>query len=191
VGRSKSSKHLLSFNKKESAQCLWFWLPDMKIHDVYRFFSRHFRPRRMQMFYDHFQISKESCHCCQTSGHGYFLNRLHKLIHQVLWQYHRGSKLPITGLVRYTVSIGIGCAIAPPLHDKVSAVVKFLDAMIIVITGYNETTLFTEWTTYPLLPQDFGMNFTSRMNVLDTQALHFVVEINKVNYDCEITIGST
>lgn len=66
----------------------------------------------------------------------------------------------------------------------------FLDPSptLIIATGRNATSFFTEWTAYPQIPLEVGANFaaTSLSNVFTHV---YTVTINLVNYECTTWIG--
>jgi len=63
--------------------------------------------------------------------------------------------------------------------------------MVLVGTGLDESTSFVEWTVYPQIPVDFGLNFTGQYDLLDSYAFRYLVTINSAVYECEVTIGGT
>ncbi len=72
---------------------------------------------------------------------------------------------------------------------------KILDGspMILVGTGVDADTseYFAEWTSYPQIPLDFGLDFTGRYQLADAFSFRFLVTINSAIYECKIILGGS
>jgi len=70
---------------------------------------------------------------------------------------------------------------------------QLLDAspMVLVGTGADGETYFAEWTVYPHIPVDFGVDFTNQFDLTDYCSFRYLVTINSAVYVCEVTIGGT
>lgn len=68
---------------------------------------------------------------------------------------------------------------------------KLLDAspMVLVGTGVDGGTYFAEWTVYPQVPVDFGIDFTNQFDLTDYCSFRYLVTINSAIYICEVTVG--
>jgi hypothetical protein len=68
---------------------------------------------------------------------------------------------------------------------------RFLDSnpTLIVITGYNSTTFFTEWTAYPQIPLQTGANFADPTTLSNIFANTYVIAINSALYECTVWLG--
>jgi hypothetical protein len=67
----------------------------------------------------------------------------------------------------------------------------FLDPSptLIVVTGWNSTSFFTEWTAYPQTPLQTGTNFASSATLSSVFAYTYLVEIDSALYKCTIWLG--
>ena len=69
---------------------------------------------------------------------------------------------------------------------------KILDEsiMILVGTGLNASSseCFAEWVSYPQIPLDFGLGFTSKYQLADSFSFRFLVTINSAIYECEVIL---
>ncbi|MBS7615275.1 hypothetical protein KEJ18_06065 [Candidatus Bathyarchaeota archaeon] len=70
---------------------------------------------------------------------------------------------------------------------------QLLDAspLVLVGTGVDGETYFAEWTVYPQIPVDFGLDFTSQFDLTDYCSFRYFVTINSAVYVCEVTVGGT
>jgi hypothetical protein len=68
---------------------------------------------------------------------------------------------------------------------------NFLDASptLIVVTGWNSTVFFTEWTAYPQIPLQTGADFTSSMSLSNVFAYTYIITINSALYECTVWLG--
>lgn len=60
---------------------------------------------------------------------------------------------------------------------------------LIVVTGWNSTNFFTEWTVYPQVPAKNGANFESSLTLTDVFTYRYLVTIDSALYKCEIWFG--
>jgi hypothetical protein len=67
----------------------------------------------------------------------------------------------------------------------------FLDASptLIVVTGWNSTAFFTEWTAYPQIPVQTGANFADSISLSNVFADTYTVTINSALYECTVWLG--
>jgi hypothetical protein len=67
----------------------------------------------------------------------------------------------------------------------------FLDPSptLIVMTGWNSTAFFTEWTTYPQLPLQTGANFADSTALSNVFTNTYTVTINSALYECTVWLG--
>jgi len=67
----------------------------------------------------------------------------------------------------------------------------FLDPSptLIVVTGWNSTSFFTEWTAYPQIPLQTGTNFASSATLSNVLAYTHLVTIDSALYKCTIWLG--
>lgn len=67
----------------------------------------------------------------------------------------------------------------------------FLDASptLIVATGWNSTSFFTEWTAYPQIPLQIGANFASSVSLSNVFAYSYIITINSALYECTMWLG--
>jgi hypothetical protein len=65
---------------------------------------------------------------------------------------------------------------------------RFLDksATILVLTGFNGTKSFAEWTAYPQVPLGMGINFDSSTSKGDVASFTYIVTINSALYALQI-----
>jgi hypothetical protein len=63
--------------------------------------------------------------------------------------------------------------------------------MILVGTGTDGAASFAEWTVYPQIPVDFGLNITSQYDLSNFYSYSYLVTINSAIYECEVTFGGT
>jgi hypothetical protein len=71
------------------------------------------------------------------------------------------------------------------------SVPHFLDSssMLLVVTGYNSTTFFTESTTYPQIPIQVGTDFTMSTSLSNVFTYTHLVTIGSAIYECTIWLG--
>jgi hypothetical protein len=67
----------------------------------------------------------------------------------------------------------------------------FLDSSptILVVTGWNSTTFFTEWTAYPQIPLETGANFADSITLSNVFTNTYTVTINSALYECTVWLG--
>jgi hypothetical protein len=68
---------------------------------------------------------------------------------------------------------------------------RFLDSSstIIILTGWNSTDFFVEWTAYPQIPLQTGANFASSEALSNVAAYDYIITINSVLYKCTVWLG--
>jgi hypothetical protein len=71
------------------------------------------------------------------------------------------------------------------------AIPHFLDASttVLVVTGSNSTTFFTEWTTYPQVPAENGADLANSNTLSSIFSFTYLVTIDSAIYECTIWIG--
>jgi len=60
---------------------------------------------------------------------------------------------------------------------------------LIVVAGWNSTSFFTEWTAYPQIPLQTGMNFESTAALSNVFAWTYLVSIELALYKCTVWLG--
>jgi len=67
----------------------------------------------------------------------------------------------------------------------------FLDPspMLIVVTGWNSTDFFAEWTAYPQIPLQMGADFASSATLSKVFAYTYLITIDSAIYECTIWLG--
>jgi hypothetical protein len=68
---------------------------------------------------------------------------------------------------------------------------RFADASptVLVVTGWNSTQFFVEWTAYPQIPLEIGVNFAEATVLSDVYAYSYLVTIGSAIYKCTVWIG--
>ena len=68
---------------------------------------------------------------------------------------------------------------------------NFLDPSptLIVVTGWNSTAFFTEWTAYPQIPVQTGANFAGLTALSNIFAYTYIVTIDSALYECTVWLG--
>ncbi|MEM3577518.1 MAG: hypothetical protein QXX51_03570 [Candidatus Bathyarchaeia archaeon] len=71
------------------------------------------------------------------------------------------------------------------------AIPQFVSAgpTILVVLGWNATTFFIEWTTYPQLPLQFGANLQKMDMPSNVFAYTYIVAANSALYECTLWLG--
>lgn len=71
------------------------------------------------------------------------------------------------------------------------AIPSLLDSspLLIVLTGWNSTFFFTEWTAYPQIPLQVGADFATSAALSDVYTFTFLVTINSAFYECTVWLG--
>ncbi len=69
---------------------------------------------------------------------------------------------------------------------------RFCDSSptLIVATGQNSTTFFTEWTAYPQIPLQIGANYADSATLSNVFAYTYIVTIDSVLYECTFWLRS-
>ncbi|MEM3731815.1 MAG: hypothetical protein QW667_07755 [Candidatus Bathyarchaeia archaeon] len=63
--------------------------------------------------------------------------------------------------------------------------------VLIVATGRNSTLPFVEWTAYPQIPVQIGVDFEAFKSLSDIFAYTYIVTLNSAFYECKIQIGGS
>ncbi|MBX5320541.1 MAG: hypothetical protein QHH12_04175 [Candidatus Bathyarchaeota archaeon] len=68
---------------------------------------------------------------------------------------------------------------------------RFADASptVLVVTGWNSTRFFVEWTAYPQIPLEIGVDFTKASSLSDVFAYDYLVTIGSAIYKCTVWLG--
>jgi len=76
-------------------------------------------------------------------------------------------------------------------HSVTYSLPHFLDPSptLIVVTGWNSTIFFTEWTTYPQIPLQTGANFADSITLSNVFTNTYTVTINSALYECTVWLG--
>lgn len=94
----------------------------------------------------------------------------------------------------YALSFNYSVTLAQTANSSQSAtynIPHFLDPSptIVVITGWNSTSFFTEWTAYPQIPLQTGTNFASSATLSNVFAYTYLVTIDSTLYKCTVWLG--
>ena len=94
----------------------------------------------------------------------------------------------------YALSFNYSSTLAQTENNSQSAtynIPRFLDPSptLIVVTGWNSTSFFTEWTAYPQIPLQTGTNFASSATLSNVFAYTYIVTIDVALYKCTIWLG--
>lgn len=67
----------------------------------------------------------------------------------------------------------------------------FLDSAptVLVVTGLDTLTFFSEWTAYPQMPIDMGADFADSHTLSDVFSFTYLVTVDSAIYDCAIWLG--
>ncbi len=60
---------------------------------------------------------------------------------------------------------------------------------LIVVTGWNSTSFFSEWTAYPQVPLQIGADFAGSMTLSNVFAYTYIITINSAFYECMMWLG--
>jgi hypothetical protein len=94
----------------------------------------------------------------------------------------------------YTLSFNYSSTLTQYANSSQSAtynIPHFLDSSptLIVVTGWNSTSFFTEWTAYPQIPLQTGANFSSSTTLSNVFAYTYLITIDSALYECTIWLG--
>jgi hypothetical protein len=94
----------------------------------------------------------------------------------------------------YALSLNHSSTLTQTANSSQSAtydIPHFLDPSptLIVVTGWNSTPFFTEWTAYPQIPLRIGTNFASSATLSNVFAYTYLVTIDSALYKCTIWLG--
>ncbi len=67
----------------------------------------------------------------------------------------------------------------------------FLDSSptLIVVTGWNSTSFFTEWTSYPQIPIKTGADFVNSTSLSNVFSYTYLVTVDSALYECTVWLG--
>jgi len=94
----------------------------------------------------------------------------------------------------YALSFDYSATLTQIINDSQSSIYiipRLLDPSptLIVVTGWNYTSFFTEWTTYPQVPLQTGANFSTSTSLTNVHAYTYLVTIDSALYKCTIWLG--
>lgn len=94
----------------------------------------------------------------------------------------------------YALSFNYSSTLKQTANDSQSAtydIPHFLDPSptLIVVTGWNSTVFFAEWTAYPQIPLQTGANFASSTSLSNVLAYTYLVTIDSALYKCTMWLG--
>lgn len=94
----------------------------------------------------------------------------------------------------YALTFNYDSTLTQTANDNESATYSiplFLDSnpTLIIVTGWNSTNFFTEWTAYPQIPLQTGANFASSTTLSNVFAFTYITTINSALYKCTIWLG--
>lgn len=94
----------------------------------------------------------------------------------------------------YALSFNYSSILTQTANSSQSAtynIPHFLDPSptLVVVTGWNSTSFFTEWTAYPQIPLQTGTNFASSATLSNVLAYMYLVTIDSALYKCTIWLG--
>jgi len=71
------------------------------------------------------------------------------------------------------------------------AIPRFLDdsMTVLVVTGWNSTTFFAEWTIYPQVPVENGADLANSSTLSSIFSFTYLVTIDSSIYECTIWVG--
>jgi len=100
----------------------------------------------------------------------------------------------ISLLTAYALTFNYSSSLTQTANDNQSATFSvpcILDSSptLLVLTGYNSTEFFTEWTAYPQIPISIGMDFTSAASLSNVFVYTYLVTISSNIYECTIWLG--
>lgn len=76
-------------------------------------------------------------------------------------------------------------------HTIIYDIPNFADSspILLIVTGWNSTDFFSEWTVYPQIPLRIGANLENRAFQSNVFSCNYVVTINSVLYECTFWLG--
>jgi len=71
------------------------------------------------------------------------------------------------------------------------SVPHFLDAdpTLTIVTGWNSTVFFAEWTAYPQIPLQTGADFADSVTLSNVFTYTYTITINSALYECTVRLG--
>lgn len=75
--------------------------------------------------------------------------------------------------------------------SNVFSIPKFTDAIptVLVAAGWSSTKFFVEWTAYPQIPLQIGVDFANLSSLSNVYAYNYLVAIGSAIYKCTVWIG--
>ena len=61
--------------------------------------------------------------------------------------------------------------------------------IVIIVTGWNATSSFVEWISYPQIPLQIGVDSAVSTVLSDTYAYSYMITINSAFYECMVQLG--
>ena len=61
--------------------------------------------------------------------------------------------------------------------------------ILLIMTGWNSTQFFIEWTAYPQIPIEIGADFAHSSNVSNVFTYNYLITINSSVYKCVVWLG--
>lgn len=94
----------------------------------------------------------------------------------------------------YALTFNYVARLTQVASDKQTAtfsIPRFADASptVLVVTGWNSTQFFVEWTVYPQIPLEIGVDFEEASSVSDVFAYDYIVTIGSAVYKCTVWLG--
>ncbi|MEM3694921.1 MAG: hypothetical protein QXJ11_03060 [Candidatus Bathyarchaeia archaeon] len=136
--------------------------------------------------------------------------KVYAFAHNSLEPHQKGTFLKLSplnqslyvALLNQETSLSEAYALAPSHYSVLTqtssenqfatyAIPQFVNAspIILVVLGWNATTFFVEWTVYPQLPLQFGVNFQNPSTLSDVFAYTYIVTVNSALYECKVWLG--
>jgi hypothetical protein len=94
----------------------------------------------------------------------------------------------------YALTFSYHSVLAQISNSNQSAIYEipcFVDAspIILVVSGWNSSTFFAEWTAYPQVPLQFGADFPNLNILSEVFAYAYIVTVNSALYECTFWLG--
>jgi len=94
----------------------------------------------------------------------------------------------------YALTFNYNSTLTQTASDNQSAtygIPRLLDSspILLVVSGWNSTVFFTEWTAYPQIPVQIGANFAGSIALSNIFAYTYVITINSAIYECTVWLG--
>lgn len=104
------------------------------------------------------------------------------------------TSTPLASLTVYALNFNYTSKLAQVTSENQTAtfiIPKFVDASptVLVATGWNSTQFFVEWTAYPQIPLQTGVNFEEASSLSDVYAYSYLVTVGFTVYKCTVWLG--